>query len=225
MAKGQHMALTASDGHIFSAYVATPEGTPRGGIVVIQEIFGVNSHIRSVADRLAAAGYLAIAPALFDRIAPATELGYDGEDMARAKDLKARSGNEKPLLDIEACIAKAQSAGKVGMVGFCWGGLLTWLAAGTLPGLSAAVVYYGGGITQHADLKPRCPVLAHFGEHDPILPVNDVRAFGRAHPEVELHLYDATHGFNCDQRASYDAPSSTVARERTMAFFAQHLMA
>ncbi len=223
MESGQHIALTASDGHIFSAYVARPEGAPRGGIVVVQEIFGVNSHIRSVADRIAAAGYLAIAPALFDRIAPATELGYGEADLPHAKDLKARSGNDKPLLDIAASIAKAAEAGKVGVVGFCWGGLLTWLAACKLDGISAAVAYYGGGIPEHVALKPRCPVLAHFGEHDSVLPVVQVESFGRAHPEVEVHLYDASHGFNCDQRSSYDAAASALARERTMSFFARHV--
>jgi carboxymethylenebutenolidase len=217
--------LQAADGHRFSAYLARPAGTPRGALVVVQEIFGVNSHIRAVADGFAADGLLAIAPAVFDRVERGVELGYAGPDIERGRALLAAAGNDKPLVDIAAAIAHVAPGAKVGIVGYCWGGLLAWLSACRLAGLAAGVVYYGGGVPQQAALSPRCPVLAHFGERDAHIPVDAVRAFGAAHPEVELHLYDAGHGFNCDQRGSYDAPSAAKARERTVAFLRRHLAA
>jgi carboxymethylenebutenolidase len=222
----QHIELAAADGHRFGAYVATPaQGKPRGAIVVVQEIFGVNPHIRAVADGYAAEGYLAIAPALFDRVERGLEIGYDEADVKRGMALKAASPNDKALADIAAAIGHAGPAGggKVGIVGYCWGGLLAWLAACSLDGLACAVTYYGGGMTQQQALAPRCPVLAHFGERDHAIPLAGVEAFRAAQPGVEVHLYPAGHGFNCDQRAAYDAPSARLARERSLAFFARHL--
>ena len=219
----QTLELTAADGHRFSAYVATPKDKPRGALVVVQEIFGVNSHIRAVADGYAADGYLAIAPALFDRVERGVEIGYSDAEIQRGFGLKTASGNDKPLLDIAAAQAHVRHAGKVGVLGYCWGGLLSWLAACELDGLSASVPYYGGGVHNHAALKPRCPVLAHFGEKDTHIPLDTVEAFRAAQPGVTIHLYPAHHGFNCDQRGSYDAPSAKLARERTLAFLRQHL--
>lgn len=225
---GQFIDLQAADGLRFPAYVAQPAGRPRGGVVVLQEIFGVNSHIRAVADGYAAAGYLAVAPSTFHRIKPGVELGYQPDDMKAGMELKAAvEALPAPgvLQDIQAAIGHAAQAGKVGVVGYCWGGLLTWRTACLLQGVSAAVPYYGGGITTEVEIArtPRCPVLAHFGEQDHWIPLDGVEAFKRAHPEVEAHIYAANHGFNCDHRGSHDATSAQLARERTLAFFAKHV--
>ena len=215
--------LDAADGHRLRAYVAAPAATPRGALVVVQEIFGVNSHMRGVADTYAADGYLAIVPALFDRVERGVELGYGGADIERGRALKTATGNEQPLLDIAAAMAHVAGAGKTGVIGYCWGGLLSWLAACKLDGLAASVPYYGGGVPEHAALTPRCPVLAHFGAQDLHIPLASVQAFQAAQPAVTVQVYPAQHGFNCEQRASYDAPSAALARERTLAFLRQHL--
>jgi len=215
--------LSASDGHRLQAYIAPPSGTPRGALVVAQEIFGVNSHIRSVADGYAADGYLAIAPALFDRVERNVEIGYLPADVQRGRALKEAAGNDKALLDIAAAIAHVRRAGKVGIVGYCWGGLLCWLSACKLDGLAASVPYYGGGMPEHAQLSPRCPVMAHFGELDEHIPLASVEAYRAAQPGVVVHLYPAQHGFNCEQRASYHPASAKLARERTLAFLRKHI--
>jgi carboxymethylenebutenolidase len=225
---GTFVDLKAADGFVFPAYVAQPAGRAKGAIVVIQEIFGVNSHIRSVADGYAKDGYLAVAPATFHRVKPGVELGYSPDDMGAGMALKAAvEALPAPgvLQDIQAAIDHAAQAGKVGIVGYCWGGLLTWRAACELKGLSAAVAYYGGGVTTPGEIarKPKVPVLAHFGDKDKHISVDSVEAFKKAHPEVEVHIYSADHGFNCDQRGSHDAPAAKQARERTVAFFAKHL--
>ena len=225
---GQFIDLAAKDDFTFPAYVAEPAGTPRGAVVVVQEIFGVNSHIRAVADGYAAEGYLTVAPSTFHRVKPGVELGYTDEDMKAGFALKT-AVDELPapgvLQDLQAAIEYAGRAGKAGIVGYCWGGLLTWRAASELSGLSAAVPYYGGGMTtpEESARQPRVPVLAHFGERDHWIPLETVEAFRAAHPEVEVHVYAADHGFNCDQRGSHDAAAAQLARERTLAFFAQHL--
>jgi len=225
---GQYTDLTSADGFKFPAYVAKPAGKPRGGLVVLQEIFGVNSHIRSVTDGYAADGYLAVAPATFHRVKAGVELGYSPDDMSAGSALKATvEALPAPgvLQDIQAAIQHAGQAGKVGVVGYCWGGLLSWRSACLLKGLSAAAPYYGGGMTTEAEAarRPKCPVLAHFGEKDHWIAMDTVAAFQKAHPEVQVHTYDANHGFNCDQRGSYDAAAAKLARERTLAFFAKHL--
>lgn len=225
---GDTVDLKAQDDFVFPACVAKPAGTPRGGIVVLQEIFGVNSHIRSVADGYAAEGYLAVAPATFHRVRPGVDLGYEPDDMANGMALKAAvEALPAPGVqqDIQAAIRHAAQAGKVGIVGFCWGGLLTWRAACELDGLSAAVAYYGGGTTTPDEIrrKPKVPVMAHYGDQDKHIPLTGVEAFQRAHPEVEVHVYPANHGFNCDQRGSFDAAAAKLARDRTLAFFARHL--
>ena len=225
---GTFIDLMAADGFSFPAYVAQPAGKPKAGIVVLQEIFGVNSHIRLVVDSYAAEGYLAVAPATFHRVKPGVDLGYTAEDMGAGMALKtAVEALHAPgvMPDIEAAIKHAAQAGKVGIVGYCWGGLLTWRAACMLSGLSAAAPYYGGGVTAAEEIgrRPRVPVLAHFGEKDHWIPVDTVEAFKKAQPEVEVHIYAADHGFNCDQRGSYDAAAAKLARERTLAFFAKTL--
>lgn len=219
----EFLELKAADGHVLGAYLARPDGPPRGALVVLQEIFGVNSHIRGVADGFAREGWLAIAPALFDRAQHGVELGYGDADRQRGMALKNAVGNEAPLRDIAAALDAVRGAGKAGLVGYCWGGLLAWLAAGSMDGLGAAVCYYGGGMQEQAALAPRCAVLAHFGEHDAHIPAERVRAFAAAQPGVELHFYPAGHGFNCEQRGSFDADSATLARRRTLDFLGRQL--
>ena len=227
---GSMIELKAADGTVVPAYEARPAGTPKGAVVVIQEIFGVNSHIRNVADGYAAQGYLAVAPACFHRVKPGVELGYSEADMGEGFGLKtAVEALPAPgvLQDIQAAIdhAAKASGGKVGIVGYCWGGLLTWRSACLLSGLSAAAPYYGGGVTTPEEVarSPQVPVLAHFAEEDKWIPMDSVEAFKKAHPEVEVHTYAAHHGFNCDQRGAWHAPSAQLARERTLAFFAKHI--
>ena len=225
---GSFIDLKAVDGFDFPAYVAQPAGRPKACIVVVQEIFGVNSHIRSVADGYAAEGYLAVAPSTFHRVKPGVEIGYSPDDMTAGMALKAAvEGLPAPgvMPDLQAAVQYAAQAGKVGMVGYCWGGLLTWRSASILDGLAAAVPYYGGGMTTPAEIarQPKVPVMVHFGDQDHWIPLDSVEAFKQAHPEVEVHLYHANHGFNCDQRGAYDATAAKLARERTLAFFGRHL--
>ena len=227
---GQFIHLKALDGFAVPAYLAQPAGIAKGAVVVIQEIFGVNSHIQVVTDRFAAQGYLAIAPAMFERVTPGVNLGYQPDDMTAGMGLKAAATdlpNPGVMQDIQAAIdyAAQHSGGKVGVIGFCWGGLLTWQSACTLNGISAAVPYYGGGMTAASEVarQPKCPVMAHFGEKDGYIPMDGVQAFAVAHPDVTVHTYDADHGFNCDQRGSYNQAAADKARERTLAFFADKL--
>ncbi|MET0310503.1 MAG: dienelactone hydrolase family protein [Burkholderiaceae bacterium] len=225
---GSFIDLQAADGFTFPAYIAQPAGKPRGGLVLLQEIFGVNSHIRDVADRFAAEGFFVVAPATFHRVQQGVDLGYDKAGMDEGSALKAKVEALEPpgvLHDVEACVRHAAQAGKVGITGFCWGGLLTWRAACTISGIAAAVPYYGGGMTTEKEIarKPLCPVLAHFGNRDKHISVESVEAFKKAHPEVEVHLYEADHGFNCDQRGSYDAAAAKLAWGRTNDFLGRHL--
>ena len=227
---GQFIHLKAADGFSVPAYLALPAGKAKAAIVVLQEIFGVNSHIQAVTDRFAAQGYLAIAPAMFERVTPGASLGYQPDDMTAGMGLKAAATNlPSPgvMQDIQAAIdyAAKESSGKVGVIGFCWGGLLTWQAACTLSGISAAAPYYGGGMTAPAEVarQPKCPVMAHFGDKDHYIPMDGEHAFAAAHPAVTVHTYAADHGFNCDQRGSYNQPAADLARERTLAFFTEKL--
>jgi carboxymethylenebutenolidase len=225
---GYFTDLTSSDGFTFPAYVAEPLENPKGGLVLLQEIFGVNSHIRSVADGYAEDGYLVVAPSTFHRVKPDVDLGYTEADMGEGFELK-KAVEELPepgvMLDIQAAIEHATEGGKVGILGYCWGGLLTWRAACTLDGLSVAVPYYGGGMTAGTEpaRTPKVPVMAHFGEQDHWIPLDSVQAFQKLHPEVQVHVYAANHGFNCDQRGSYNEMAAKHARKRTLAFFAEHL--
>jgi carboxymethylenebutenolidase len=225
---GKFIDLEAADGFRFPAYVAAPDGRAKAGVVVLQEIFGVNSHIRSVVDGYAEQGYLAVAPATFHRVKHGVDIGYTPEDIAAGSALKAQVESLPApgvMPDVQAAVSHARQAGKVGIVGYCWGGLLTWRSACMLNGLSAAVPYYGGGMTTPDEIarKPKVPVLAHFGEKDHWISMASVEAFKKAHPDVEVQVYAADHGFNCDQRGSYNAAAAKLARERTLAFFARHL--
>ncbi len=220
-----NVRLTADDGHEFDSYVAEPSGPSRGGLVVIQEIFGVNSHIRSVADGYAKDGYLAVAPALFDRVQRGVELGYLPADMAQGMKLAQQVGMENSRRDVAAALdyARANNYGKkTGVVGYCWGGTLAWLAATQL-GPAAAVGYYGGRISQYAQERPACPVMLHFGRRDPHIPMTEIDKIRAANPELPIFIYDAGHGFNCDQRKDFEPASARLARERTLEFLRKHV--
>jgi carboxymethylenebutenolidase len=220
---GKWLELTAGDGFGLAAYRADPVAAARGALVVAQEIFGVNSHIRSVCDGYAADGYVAIAPALFDRYERGVDIGYTGPDVTRGRDLKARATLDAALIDIAAARDAVAAAGRVGVIGYCWGGYLAWMAAARLPGFACAVPYYGGGMTDAIAEHPKCPVMAHFGERDAHIPVAGVKALAAAHPAAQVFLYAADHGFNCDQRGSFDAAAAKLARERTLAFLRQNI--
>jgi carboxymethylenebutenolidase len=222
---GSTISLTSSDGFQLSAYRAEAEGVPRGGVVVVQEIFGVNAHIRSVVDRYAAAGYLAIAPALFDRERPDIELGYTEADIEAGRDIARGKLDFKAVLaDVASAGAVAREAGKVGVVGYCYGGLVTAGAAIELGDVfDAAVSYYGGGVVGLVDKTPVVPMIMHFGERDHAIPLEDVHKVEAAWPNVQVHLYDAEHGFNCDHRASFSAVPAAIAQARSFRFFDQQL--
>ena len=206
---GSFITLTAADGTQVPAYVAQPFAPAKAAVVVIQEIFGVNTHIREVADAYASEGYLAIAPAMFHRVQANVELGYAEADMGLGMGLKtAVEALPAPgaLQDIQAAIDHAHTAcgGKVGIVGYCWGGLLTWRSACLLNGLSAAAPYYGGGMTGEPESarQAKVPVMAHFAEEDKWISMDSVSAFKVAHPNAQVFTYAAHHGFNCNQRGA-----------------------
>jgi carboxymethylenebutenolidase len=215
--------LVAGDGHKFSAYRARPKGDAVAGLVVIQEIFGVNSHIRNVADRFAAQGFDALAPALFDRAERGVELGYQPDDIARGREIRAKVSTGNALQDVAASIKTlAQTGRPVAVVGYCWGGSLAWAAATRLPGISAAVSYYGGQVAEMANEQPSCPVMLHFGETDQSIPMEMVESVRTKHPTLPLFIYAAGHGFSCDERASFDASSAELAFTRTVEFLKTH---
>ena len=215
-------ALQAGDGHTLQAWVAVPQGAPRGAVVVLQEIFGVNAHIRSLCERYAQQGWLAVAPALFDRVLPGQELAYDAAGIAQAREVKANISDAQALLDVQAAIdhaaAQAGRHAPVTVMGFCWGGTLAWLSAARLRGLSGAIAYYGTNIAGYLGEAPRVPVLLHFGALDAHIPQDHVDSIAAAWPAVALHRYPAGHGFNCDDRAAFDAPSAALAAQRTQEF-------
>jgi carboxymethylenebutenolidase len=221
---GRMIELTAADGHKLSAYCADPSGSPRGGLLVIQEIFGVNSHIKSVADAYAGDGYSVVAPAMFDRAQRGYETGYSQPEIEAGRAIMQKLDWAKTVLDVEAAVAEARKAGKVGIVGYCWGGTVTWVTAARVAGLACATPYYGGGMPNFIGEKPKCPTLCHFGEQDQSPTLEQAKAIAAAHPEITAHYYaGAGHGFNCDQRASYNAAASKLARERTLEFLRKHL--
>lgn len=224
---GKMITLTAADGHSFSAYEKTPSsGIVRGGLVVVQEIFGVNAHIRRVADGYAEDGYRVIAPALFDRAEAGVELGYEGADRDRGIGLMRAIDKEHMLADIAASVAALAPSGRVGIVGYCLGGTLAFAAAARVPGLSAAVGYYGGQIASLLDLTPRCPTMLHLGEEDAGIPLADVEKIRAAvdPARVQIFLYkDAGHAFNRDGTPVFRGEAARVARDRTTAFLREHV--
>ena len=220
---GKIVELKATDGHQFDAYVAEPVGTPKGLIIIAPEIFGVNSHIRSVTDGFAAEGYLAISPAFFDRIQRKYETGYTPEDIAAGVAIMNKMDISACMLDVAAAIASGSAAGKVGIVGYCWGGVIAWVAAQRLSGLACSVPYYGGGVPNFVTDPLLCPVLLQFGEADQSIPLEKAQAVAAAYPQAQVFYYPAGHGFNCDHRGSYDAPSAKLALTRTLEFFKKHV--
>ena len=221
---GQNIKLTASDNFQLGGYRADPATAPKAAVVVIQEIFGVNHHIRAVCDRIAGNGYVAIAPAIFDRIERDFQCGYSPEEIAVARKFVANPDWTAMLRDTQAAIDAVKDVGPVGIVGFCLGGSVVYAAATKLSGLSAAIGYYGGAIVRFADDKPKVPTQLHFGEKDAGIPMTDVEIIRAKRPEVEIHVYPgAQHGFNCEERASYDGASADIARQRSIEFFARHL--
>jgi len=220
---GQNITLKAKDGHELSAYRADPAGKPRGALVVIQEIFGVNAHIRGVCDRFAKEGYVAVAPAIFDRAQKGVEFGYDPAGIAAGRAMMTKVPMTGIAADTQAAIDYCQQFGKVGIVGYCLGGSVAFMAATQLSGIVAAVGYYGGQIAANAQNKPKVPTLLHFGDQDQSIPMSDVAKVQAARSDCEIHVYHAGHGFNCDVRGSYDAESSKVALERTLAHFRKYV--
>jgi carboxymethylenebutenolidase len=215
--------ITARDGHRFKAYRAEPPGAVRGALMVAPEIFGVNSHIRSVADGFAAQGYVALAPALFDRAQRDYDTGYTQADIQAGIAVMNSLNWDNTMLDVQAAIDSLRSKAKVGIVGYCWGGTVAWRAAARSDGLACAVAYYGGGIPNFAGETPRVPIMLHFGEQDQSPTLEQARQIAQVHPSAAAHFYPAGHGFNCDQRGSYHAESAALARQRTLEFFAEHL--
>jgi carboxymethylenebutenolidase len=221
---GEMINLTAEDGFKLGAYKATPKGTPRGALVVIQEIFGVNHHIKNVTDGFAADGYVALAPAIFDRVERGFETGYQPADIERGRAVRGKLPIEDAVKDVRAAVKELQKTGlKVGVVGYCFGGTLAWLAATRIDGIAAAVSYYGGGVADTAEEKPKCPVIFHWGETDASIPKEHWEKVRKNHPNLTQYVYPAGHGFQCDERASYHEPSARQARERTIPFFRQHV--
>ena len=223
---GEHLTITAGDGFTLNAYRAAPEGAPRGGIVVIQEIWGVNKWVRSVVDRFAAHGYLTVAPAMFDRV----EFGYESENYGPDQftvigEMMKKFDHHTALLDVEASIKAVSDAGKVGITGYCFGGALTWRAAAHRGmGLSAGSGYYGGGIPNYIELAPQIPLEMHFGGEDKGIPLEQIEQLKATHPGVGIHVYAAGHGFcNSDRPSNFDEAACTKASARTLAFFRQHL--
>jgi carboxymethylenebutenolidase len=212
----------ARDGHEFNAWLAPAVGTPRGAIVIAQEIFGVNRHIRGIVDGFAADGYLTIAPCLFDRIRRGIELGYSEKETQEGRGYRLQIPKEKTMLDLNACFNVVKHAGRVAAIGYCWGGTLAYLAACEMP-VVCAVAYYGGQIKDHLDKHAKRPMMYHFGEKDPYIPNSDVEKIRAADPDGVFHVYPADHGFNCEERGSYDADSARLARERTLAFLAAQM--
>ena len=218
------LQLRAADGNEFPAYVAKPQGDarPRGAIVVVHEAFGLTSHIRRVTEQYAAQGYVAVAPDLFDRLEKGVDLAYDESGLAQGMAYIGRLDDAAVLNDLNAAIDASLHVGRVGMVGFCWGGRETYLAC-CRTNIAAGVVYYGGGITSLLDNTPRCPVLFHFGEKDAYISAADVAAIREAYPQGSYHLYPAGHGFNCPDRSDFDAANAHLAFDRSIEFFREHV--
>jgi carboxymethylenebutenolidase len=214
---GKMIELAASDGHKLGAYRSEPMGKPRGAVIVVQEIFGVNKHVRKVTETYAADGYVAIAPAFFDRL-------QRNVDLESGRAFPPKLDWKNLILDVQAAFDNVKPAGKVGIVGYCWGGTVAWASSSKIAGLACAVPYYGGGIGGMIGDQPKCPTMCHWAENDQSIPLDVARKVEAAYPEVISHVYaKAGHGFNCDERASYDAASATLARERTLEFLRKHL--
>lgn len=220
---GTDLKLTAEDGHTLDAYKAEPDGAPRGGVVIIQEIFGVNDDIRETVDNFAKEGYVAIAPALFDRHERDAVLAFDEDGMAKGRALKGALDWGDVVKDVNAAVADIEGAGKIGVVGFCMGGSVAWFAAARSP-VAAAVCYYGGDIHANRAEQPKCPVMFHWGAEDQGIPLDGVREVEADHPDIPSFVYDgAGHGFSCSRRGSYHKEAAGEAMGRTLEFLASNV--
>jgi len=221
---GQDITLKAEDGFSLSAYRANPAGKVRGGVVIVQEIFGVNHHIRNVSDGYAEDGYAVIAPAIFDRVERGFQTGYAPADIERGRAVRGKLTIEDAVKDVRAAVRALATEGlKVGVVGYCFGGTLAWLSATRIDGVSAAVGYYGGGIADTANEQPKCATMLHFGETDASIPKEHYEKVKALHPNLPVFVYPAGHGFSCDERGSYHEASAKQARERTVDFLNKHI--
>lgn len=216
---GKMIQLKAADGHSFDCYRAEPQGRARGAIIVAMEIFGVNRHIQSVCDGFAADGYLALAPQFYDRVERGVSLGYGGDDFQKGRDLRAKIKWEWVQADLGAAVQASAAAGKVGVVGYCYGGGVAHMAACRVPGVAATVGYYGGAWAELVGETPQCPAMLQFAAQDKLVPVTLADEYRRRHPGMAIHVYDADHGFICEERPMYDAYAHQLARTRTMAWF------
>ena len=221
--QGEGILLDAADGHRLDAYRASPAASLAAGLVVLHEIFGVNAHIQQLCDDFAALGFNAVAPALFDRARRGVALGYERADIETGRALRAAIAWEDVLLDVQAAIDSVRSPSGVAVIGYCWGGTLAFLAAARLDGVACAVGYYGAQTVPFAHERPRVPVLLHFGTEDPRIPEGDRALIQRHNPQIEMHLFPADHGFNCDHRKEFHAPSAEAALALTLAFLRRHL--
>jgi carboxymethylenebutenolidase len=217
---GAFIPLTSGDGFTFQAYRAEPAGSPKGGLIVIQEIFGVNDDIRAIADDFAARGFEVLAPSMYDRVLPGFALSHDGADISYAVQIAQKNGVDNAIRDIAACVAYLAPRGKVFVTGYCYGGSMSYAAACRVPGIAAASCYYGSQVPSLGGESPKCPTIAHFGREDPYIPLDKVQSFAAQRPEVPVHLYDAGHGFNSKDGGAYDEASAVLALERTLAVFA-----
>jgi carboxymethylenebutenolidase len=221
---GATISLRAHDGHRLSAYEARPDRPPRGGLVLLQEIFGVTAHIRRVCDGYSSHGYHVVAPALFDRVRPGAELSYSKEDAAVGRDLRGQIPWEQVFADVVAARERLSGSGKVATLGYCWGGTVSWRAATQLDGIAGAVCYYATQISPHVAERPRCPVLMHFGEGDPIATLEHAGQLRAVHgAQVKIQVYPASHGFNCDEILNFHEPSAALALQRSLDFLAAHI--
>jgi len=219
---GKTVTLKAADGAEIGAYMAQPTGKPRGGLVVIQEAFGVNAYVCSVVERYVAEGYTSIAPMIYDRQERGVELGYEGEDLNHARNLRRGLDWDQVIADVKAAMDAVASSGKVGIIGYCVGGSVAWMAAQRLP-VAAAISYYGRDIVDWLEPKPPCPVMLHYAETDNHIPLSNVETVRAAYPNLPIYVYPGQHGFDCDLRASFQPESAALARRRSSEFLAQHV--
>ena len=218
---GTTIKLKTNDGHELDAYRVQPQGSAKGGVVVVQEIFGVTEHIKRVADQFASHGYRVVAPAMFDRVERNVTLAYS--EIEKGREYMRQLVWPQTLADVEAAVNEARRAGDAAVVGYCWGGTVAHVAASELD-IDAAISYYGGGVAKMLDKKPRCPIMYHFGDKDASIPLSDIEPIKKAAPESPVHVYPgAGHGFNCDERSSYSANDAKLALERSLAFLSEHL--
>lgn len=219
---GHFIELKTINNHTFQSYISQPKREVKGGLIVIQEIFGVNTHIKDLCNKFSKLGFLSISPCLFDRENKNIELDYSKDSVEYGRQLKEKF-NDFILDEIESSISYVKAAGKVGAIGYCWGGSICWRSSCTFDDLSTAVIYYGGDVPKLSNLKPKCPVMCHFGEYDKSIPIDEVEGFKKKNSEVKIYKYPADHGFNCDKRSQFNKRCSEIALERTLKFLNENL--